>query len=342
MNETAAKSENATNSEKISNKYSWKEILFLSLAGTILIFDGYLWKQLLVDDVSSGPVSYALPIALMVAFAIVWSIFAIVGSKKWPVWVFIFIASLGAVSFVSPIAKEYGLSPISAGWAMTILAAALLALALLYSAYTIHSSYENSVALHASKIISGGLSSLFTGLIILICFYYLHAQILRPPNLLPESLINRVVSLTSGIVDQQTEGQIQNIEDQIEPNPRSGNMSPEGLPPKLLERIRSNILNIFRGDKGEGPSEGAGSIDTSNVAEGIINTIRTQLDNLIEPYRPFIPYVFTLIFFFSVKWFTFALNWITIPLISLTMKTLARIGIIQKRKVQIEVERMFL
>jgi len=81
-------------------QFSWKEVVFFLVAGVLLVYDGYLWKQVLVDEAVSGPVSYILPIAVMVAFAITFGISSLLATKKLFAIPIIFVASFGVIGFV--------------------------------------------------------------------------------------------------------------------------------------------------------------------------------------------------------------------------------------------------
>ncbi len=80
---------------------------------------------------------------------------------------------------------------------------------------------------------------------------------------------------------------------------------------------------------------------TDNLTQQITSTVKTQIDKLIEPYKPFVPYVLTALFFLSVRSLTFILTWMIIPLAAIVLKLLIALGIVRKEVVQIEAERVF-
>jgi hypothetical protein len=319
-------------------RFNWKEVVFFLVSGGLLIANGYFWKQIIVDQKSVGPVSYVVPIACMAAFAVFFSLSAMLCSKKWIAWVLLAASSFGAIGFV----------PL---WQASFAAAVLVYLSLMYSFHAINSSYTHSTTFHASAAMRAGLSSLFTGLVFVVSFYYLQANILRPPGIIPQELINRAVSLAGGIVDQQIEGQVGKLEEQIQEG--IGNQLPQGLslqalPPELLRMIPQELLRLIpglggsQGNISQTPPKGTNKlIDTQGLAKQAAEAIQQRIDAIIGPYKPFIPYVFTAFFFLTAKGLTFFLQWLTLPAGSLVLKFFATVGIVKREKVLIEVERIF-
>ncbi len=330
--------EDSKKQTSFTHSFNWKEVVLFIAAGTFLVIDGYFWKQLIVDQKTVGPVSYVTPLSLMVVFAILFSLSAMLLSKKWIAWIILAAASFGAIGFV----------PL---WQASFVAAALAYMSLVYSFHAINSSYTHSTTFHTSAAIRAGLSSLFTGLIFVISFYYLQANILRPPSIIPQELINRAVSLASGIVDQQIEGQVGKIEEQL--GQSISNQLPQGLslnalPPELLRIIPQELLRLIPGFGGSKestqkiPSQGVNDlINTQGLAKQAAEAIQGRIDAIIKPYKPFIPYVFTAFFFLTARGLTFFLQWVTLPLSSIVLKFFVITGIIKKEKVLIEVERVF-
>jgi len=304
-------------------KFSWKEIPLLIITGGVLVFGGYLFKQLFLEMAEKDLVVYVLPGVAMVVFVILFSIVAMLVSSRWVSFIFFLLMSLGAVSFIPP-------------WQASYVAATLIFFVLLYAFHAIRSSYLDSATFHAASAIKHGLSATFTAVILLASFYYLQAQIVRPPEIVPTGLIDRITESVSSFTEEKFQDGLGVVEQQAEQK-----LEEQGIPvKKILSTIKGFLQNAQDKNGVEQLSSAVIGLKDSSQ-EKLSSAIRTRIENIIEPYRPFIPYVFTLLFFFVLKGITFILYWITIPLALITLKFLVTIGIVQRKKVPIEVERVF-
>lgn len=323
-------------SEKTSfGKFSTKEILFFIISSILFIVQAYFWKTLITNKISTQPIDYVLPILATIGFAVIFVLTATLATAPRLGWLF-----LPAVSFVAII-----FIPLSLG---SYIAAILIALTLIYAFYGTRSAYGNSIKFNTSTVIKSGLSGTFTAVAFLMSFYYLHVQFTKPVNIIPTGLIEGVVSFSSGIFGQQVQNQLPIMAATPEPGGESGGFSLQNLPPGLKNLIPSNILDIFGGAENpqakvqsESDSSPVKKSAEKTLTQQITNIIQTQIDKFIEPYKPFIPYVFTILFFFSVRSLLFILTWFITPLAAIVLKFLILLGIIHKETVQIEAERIF-
>lgn len=300
-------------------KFSVKELVFLVISGALFVAQGYSWMNLIINGViNREPIDYVLPIVLTVGFCSIFALTSIFATASWLVWLILSVASFAAV-FLIPV------------WLGSYIAATLVAAALLYAMYNTRSAYANLINFNTGHVIKTCLSGTFTAIVFLMSFYYLHIQLTRPISIIPTGLIENVVSFTSGIFGKQLQEQIPLSSGQEK------SISLEGLPPEIQNLIPSNlrdIRDIFGGSK---PAQSK----SSNVTRQIAGTIEAQVDKLIEPYKPFLPYVFTALFFLSVRGVMFILGWIVVPLTAVALKFLIAVDLAHKEKVQIEAERVF-
>lgn len=321
----------------IFDRFSGKEIIFFIVSSALFIALGYFWKELITTAVTREPIDYALPLVITIVFAAIFALTATLATGPFIAWIILPAASFAAILFI----------PL---WVGSYIAWALTALALLYAFYSTRSAYRNSVKFNASHVVKTCLSGTFTAVVLLMSFYYLHVQLTKQADIVPSGLIEGAVSFTIKIFGQQSEKQLSLPSESLKlPVSEGGGISLESLPPEILNLIPSNILEIF-GEKKSAPSLDSASASAKtpetgeqkpNLNQQIANTIQAQINTLIEPYRPFIPYAFTAISFLSVRGLMFILGWFVVPLASILLKFLIAIGIVHKEKVQIEAERVF-
>ena len=315
-------------------KFSIKEIAFFVISGSLFVLQAYFWKELITGGISKQPADYVLPIIATIGFAVIFALTATLATARWLGWLIFPVASIAAVLFV----------PL---WLGSYIAALLIALALIYALYSTSSAHANSIKFNQSTVIKAGLSGTFTAIAFLMSFYYLNIQLTKPVSIIPSGLIESIVSFTSGIFGQGLQNQLGlPAETETLAGEGGGGLSFEGLPSEIKNLIPSNLFEIFSGSKTPAPSQNTKTKTSPekqslNFNQQIADTIKTQIDKLVEPYKPFIPYVFTVFFFLSIRGLMFVLTWFITPLAAIILKFLIALGIVRKEVVQIEAERVF-
>lgn len=310
-------------------KFSTKEIIFLSISGVLFVVAGYFLKELILGGVSKEPVDYVVPILAIIIFAAFFSVTSALVTARILAWIVLPVVSFSAVLLI----------PL---WPGSYIAAALVAPVLIYALYSTRAAHTNSINFNSSHVIKTCLSGTFTAIVLLMSFYYLHVQLTKPVSIIPTGLLEGVVSFTSGIFGKQLQNQLPlSSEAQGLLGDEGGSLTLENLPPEIQKLIPANLLGILGGSKSTKPSSSSRENEPQNLTQQIANTIQIQIDKLIEPYKPFIPYIFTALFFISVRGSMFILGWFVVPLVSIMLKFLIVIGLVRKEKVQIEAERIF-
>ena len=251
----------------------------MMISGGLFLAQGYFWEKLIAGGFSIQPADYALPVSLTVAFAVMFSLTAVLSTAKWLGWVI-----FGGVSFAAVL-----LEPL---WIGTYMAGGLAGASLMYALYTARRSYSNMINFNSAQVIKSCLSGTFTAIALLMSFYDLNIQLIKPSSIVPEGLIEQIVSFAGGMVEKQTQGEI------------------------------------------------GGSV-TDDLTKQATGMIQTQIDKFIEPYKPFMPYAFAILFFASARGLMSMLGWLVVPLCSVILKFFVAIGLVRREKVQIEAERIF-
>ncbi|TSC72255.1 MAG: hypothetical protein G01um101470_378 [Parcubacteria group bacterium Gr01-1014_70] len=300
-----------------------KEIAYLCFTAIVLVLDGLFFLNFLVKHyiLEAGFVDYILPLAGIVAFAALFSIAAILSSRPRVVLVIFLLASAASVLFVSVRWESF-------------LAVALIFLSLFRGFRAIHSWNEHAASFSPAGAIKSGLTQVFTALVFLASFYYFYSQILRPPQLFSREFIHDTVGTTVEFAGEKFGTSFGGTE----------GLAPERL---SISRSLSGLRKLLETQISESASKRDLQLEEIvdpdlPLEKRLAFAVEAQINKLLYPYRPFLPYILTFFFFFVAKSITYILYWPTLLIATAILKFFKSLGIVREEKVKIEAERTFL
>lgn len=303
-----------------------KEILLGILTVAVGILDAYLWQTAIMAGGFSDFARYALPVASLLAFSVLFAVAAVLIRSRW----------LRAGTAVLATAGGYGFV---LAWPFALPAAAITALAGGYAASGMAGEAMSAASLSSRKIMRGGLSLFFTSAAILFTAFFLASpagssdralEILFPDSLF-ELLLPALGVPLAGSPPSQT-GAVSSASGARD----LAGVSLLNILPTGDKNLLEQTQKILSGGAGLDPSSGEPGTDFLRRA------VRAQVEHMLEPWRAYLPYAAAATFLIAVKTMTIPLYWLVLPIFALTLRLLVAVGLARQSTETIEVTKVIL
>jgi hypothetical protein len=294
------------------------ENIFFGISAVLFLAIGFFGNTLILNGLSIDPLDYALPLLSIIGFGVLFPITASIAKRHLLGFVIISSSAFASIFFATTSIDIIGIAT-----------GAIITLFLYFALKRAKSEYDNSINFRITDAVKASFSGIFTAIALLLSFYYLQVQLNQPINIIPRSLVESAVSVSESIFSEQ----LGNASEEIDAN---------SLPPELLNILPEGILeSIF--DDGNSLEETAlpnSSTDASSkIATDIADTIENKIDEIIGPYTQYIPYIFALFFFLSIRGVLPLLGFLITPLAYICMKILLVLRVVHIEKDEVEVKR---
>ncbi len=297
----------------------------------------WFWRDIVLA-VTSGSADYKTIVTALVLTIFSAAFFSLSA-------IFIRFVRLAYPSALAGTVLSFLFIPSSNGIAAVFLASSLL---VIFSVYRVRSAYERSPDFQMGTLLKRVLPLYFTVLAIIISVFYYNAIHLDGEKTLttifPKSLSSVAVKIISGqlkslvgvSVKINPESSVDEVIGQIltEQSKKDGPTAPlsSKLPPSELAKIRQEISVRYKitlaGDE--------------KVSEVFQRAVTGRLENLLGPYKEYLPLILAAALFLALRTVTLPLYYLTVLLDFILIKIAVSANILKKEKKEIEAERLTL
>mgnify|MGYP001610514183 CR=1 FL=1 len=323
---------------KSGSQAAYKEmilVLAMAVANGVAFF---LWKMILPDIVSgqfTGYINFIYPVAALLASAVLFSLAALFIKKGFIIYPAAIVA-LGASYLLVP----------ATNFVLGALGVSLIIITL--AVHRIRHEFLFSLGFGASRILKVGLPLYFTSTALLFSIFYIElidqkgaARALVPKSALDFTLkyfleSDYMQSLTGlpGITRDSTVNEV--IDGLIKEELKNQAVSSSEVSVQDLEKLRATQREDLARQYGIALS------GEEKLGDVLYIVIAERVEELLGPYKQYLPVVVFLTFFFAFKAFTFPLYFIALFFTYLLIKLLIFAKIINTSVYQIEVEKLSL
>lgn len=311
--------------------------IVLALLSSVAGIGVFWWWQKTVPLIIAGKfltyTQFIPPAVGLIILATLFSLATLFIKNPWIMYASLLIG-VGAPYFLMPISYQ-----VAAGFAAT---QALTALAI----RRIRTEYDLTLSFVAARILKTGLPLYFTITSVIVSFFYFTTitEDMAITSLFPRSVFALAVKTLSGplqtltglpaiqsdtTVDEFLVGIVrEQFSSHGEKIPRINSQEFTALLGKQREQFRAKFGITFAGKE--------------RVVDLLYNAIITRFQELLGPYRLYVPFVSTFAFFFAFKAFTFPLYFLTLFFIFLLIKLLVAAKILKREIRHIDVEKLTL
>lgn len=347
---------------------------FLVIVAATALF--YFWQKLLLNPfalILGGSGSYLALMAFFAVSAVFFlafdSLFNLLAkSSSLRVIIYALIALIfGSFTLFGPrpLTTAFEIKTLTVAFFSTV----MLFLTLWYFSHSTQKAIEEHVSFKTGHILGPRLSLLVTFLgLILAGQYFLAAQ----ENLasfkfeIPDALLNEAFKFTEQILTGQLNpnaflpGQVQgdfnqNLFNQLPPEVLEliPLIQKDQLPPEIKEEIKKNlpegldyeqfkqmVQNIPVNEQGQINVHPDSQTFRSDYLAPVKEQVLNEINTLIEPYKPYLPLVFTVLFFLILKSFGFIIDGLAVLILSICIWIFRVIGLVQEKTLSVEAKRL--
>lgn len=303
-----------------------KEVILALSMVAAGILSGYYWKIFIFSGSYQSPALFSIPIALLFLFATCFLLLALFGRS------ILLGYSATAVAFVGPFFFLTANVQILSALFLTVVTAC-------YGYGKIQSERVASPAFQMRRIARAGLPIFFTASALLISVFYLSfIETKKQQTLIPKAVFEFSLPYAEGALRGVIPGFRSNATiNELLLNAlirENSGVNGKGIPQVQLDQL----LNEQRA----GLSEGLGiPLTGQEPASDLLYDLANQkIAAFAGPYQKYIPYLSAFGFFLTVKVLTLPFYFIALAIGYLCMRVMLAMGILQKEKTLIEVERI--
>lgn len=315
-----------------------KEIILGILTALVSITAFWFWRTALPSWISGDFTSYAnfaLPILGLLFSASFFSISALfVRNQKIIYPTAIIVASLPYFFLKS--------SPLVLS--LLVLSAALAILAI----YKVRKEYNLSLGFSMAKFLKAGLPLYFTVAAMVITAFYL-ADINEKnaiSTLLPKTALDVGLKTLSGPLGSSLGLPLPALDPEATVDKLLEKVVSEGLKTQGIDSAklpRNEILKLIRTKRSELSDKfGIKVKGDEKVGDLLYGTVTGKTEDILGPYKIYLPYASAVAFFLAFKALTFFLYYVTLLITFLLIKVMVLTKIVRSEKVQLEVKRLIL
>lgn len=225
---------------------------------------------------------------------------------------------------------------------------------------------ENHIEFSAFHIFSARLPLMVTALSVVLGLQFFAASQAQAESFefkIPENIFQQAVKIVQPMINEQVETQVQGVRDktnqQLAQLPNLDQFPPEiqesllrgEIPQELEEQLRQQGISDQQNTEFETQLKDAsqgGQLDTENFQNQLTGSLlgelktklESQINQIIAPYRQYLPALLGFLVFFTIKTFGGIINLAAITVISVLISLLLQANLVTKKLEDVKAERL--